>query len=108
MHRRLPPIYPKLMPEHYAALAAESRAGSDAAEALAAAIVTGVEKAIADFLLGRDSGDDVAEEGPAAAAANAIGEGEGRQEAAPLARLEAIEAEHRAVKGSYGHLEGGE
>ena len=40
-----------------------------------------MEKAIADFLLGRDGDDDVVEEGLAAAVADAAGEGEGHQEA---------------------------
>ena len=53
MPRRLTPIYPKMTSERYAALATESRAGSDVAEELAAAIAAGMEKAIADFLLGR-------------------------------------------------------
>ena len=52
------------------------RTGSDAAEALAAAIAVTMEKVVADFLLGRDGGDGVAEEGQAAVAVDA-GEGEG-------------------------------
>ena len=65
MPRRLPPINPMLTPEHYAALAVESCTGFDAAETtLSPAIAAGVEKATADFLLGRDGGDDMAEEGP--------------------------------------------
>ena len=64
MPHRLPPIYPKLTSERYAALAAKMRAGSDAAEALAAAIAAPVEKAVGEFLVVHDGGDDMTEEGP--------------------------------------------
>ena len=64
------------------------RGGSDAAGAQAAAIAAAVEKAVTEFLVGRDGGDDIAGEGQAATAADA-GEGKG-QEAGQLTRLEAV------------------